>query len=655
MFMNEKDLERTGESILYSSDYHGFHKFFEAVWNSPNQYVVLFARRCYALNNIFMRTYLSEDDRKRKCKRIVTQNGFLPYASVFAASYDKDRTLPSVLLVDDIMLHGRGVAKLLFDFEMLILEEWKKIRGKDATDSEKYYLHFDLLDAVKVSVYAINETPMLLEGSSSWKIEPVIKGTSKELRALSQRISSFLLKAGEPNTSYRYSFLIPTSRIMEDQIAGWDSILWNYRGENRKVYIKRCDFCEKISPIVHTYGKIMDNDKEYVWITGETIFGDITSEEFNRIAANVGAILGTNETWQFLVQILGKQSERLYRTRMQLMSFLLSVMWVNDFCSACGLDIDDLYHKEMSKEIQKRINFDMHKLAGNFGLAEDAHKGMWLFLDNRNFTVALRNQVQDAFTLSPETMYSPISVSGDKTVPCEQYNTIVEKLFYQLGTDSEFEAYEMSCNKRRFIPDVPGSDVISLSKCIANIDAALKAQGAEPDIRFIQACLSTLVDCGLAAMNFSYNRETKRIECTFKAGELSTFVMPRKFHWFMPAFAKIESEYFRTDETPPELIKEFISQIEMGDDTAPECHPSTQIEKEAFVLLKKFGSEFVDRIYRCGQSMNGWNTNLVTLDDSKALYTGFQISYRDILIHRNKRQEYYISKAKSFIKEKASY
>lgn len=652
--MDKNDLERTGEAILYSSDYHGFRTFFNAVWNSKYQYVVLFARRCYALNNIYMRANLSEADRKVKCAHIVTQNGFLPYASEFAASYNKDRTLPSVLLVDDIMLHGRGVAKLLFDFEMLILEEWKTLRGKDATDSEKYYLHLDLLDSIKVSVYAINETPMLLEGASSWKIESVTKGNSKELRALSQRISSFLLKVSEPNTSYRYSFLIPSSRIKE-KVEGWDSILWNYRGEKRNVYIKHCNICEKVSPIVHTYGKITDNNTEYVWITGETFFGDVSSEEFNRIAENISAILGSEESWQFLVKILGMQSERLYRTRMQLISFLLSVIWVNDFCSSCGLDIDELYHQEMSEEIQNIINFDMHKLAANFGLAKDAHDGMWLFLDSHNFSEELRKQVWEAFVPSPESMNNQIAVSEGKKYSCEQYNTIVEKLFYQLGTDSEFEAYEMSCNRRRFTPDSPSPDVVSLSRCITDIVAALKSQGIEPDIRLIQACLSTLVDCGLAAMNFSYNRETNKIECTFKAGELSTFVMPRKFHWFMPAFAMIESEYFRTEETPEALLKKFIVQLEMGRDTISENHPSAQIEKEAFGLLKKYGSEFVDRIYRCGQSMNGWNTNLVTTDDSKALCTGSQISYRDVLIHRNNRQGYYISKAKSFIKEMSSY
>lgn len=653
--MEKKELDRIGNQILYERDYEGLRTYFETVWASKHEYVVIFARRCYALNNIFLRTAFKERERKEKIKHIITQNGLLLYAERFAEKYVDSGKLPSILLSDDIILHGRGISKTLYDFEMQIQQHLMEIQKVDElTDSEQYYLHRALIDAVQISVYAINETPILLEGLTSWNIQAASEKNSKELRALSQRISLFLQKAAEPNTSYRYSFQLPADRVGAP-VDGWDLVKWQYRGEQRDVYVKRDFSASNFFPVVYTHGTMTFNDQVYTWVSGEVSGGDIPRREIDQICKEIVAVLSEEDSkkFSFIIRALKLLSPWVYRVKMQLVSFVLSVICVADFCETCGFDDFDSFYNFLSQEQMEIINSDMHKLAANFGLADDAHDAIWEFVSNPSLTRKIRDAIWQKFHVVTETIERSTSDAELTESVMIQYNTIVEDIFYRLGMDSEHEAYEISCKRQRFRPDLPNRspDVISLSGCLKEIATELMAHGIEPDARYMQACLSTLLDCGLAAMNFSYNQNSEKIECTLKAGELSTFALPRRFQWFIPAFSLIEREHYGDREAPVNILEQFINQLSPESDAKNEGHSIDHVEQAAFECLKKCGSEFIDRIYQCGQTLNGWNTNLMTLDDYKDLYANSGVSYLKVLTHWNERQDYYLSKAREFIAE----
>lgn len=651
--MEKKELDRIGNQILYERDYEGLRTYFESVWASKHEYVVIFARRCYALNNIFLRVAFNERERKGKTKHVITQNGLLLYAERFAEKYDATGRLPSVLLSDDIILHGRGISKTLYDFEMQIQQHLMEIRKVDElTDSEQYYLHRALIDAVKISVYAINETPILLEGLTSWNIQAASEKNSKELRALSQRISLFLQKAAEPNTSYRYSFQLPAYKVGEP-VDGWDLIKWQYRGEQRNVYIKKNSLAANFFPVVYTHGTMTFNNQLYTWVSGEVSGGDIPKAKIDWICEKIIAVLSEDDSkkFSFIIRALMMKSTWVYRVKMQLVSFILSVICVADFCESCGFaDFDSLY-KSLHQDQKKVINSDMHKLAANFGIADDSHDAIWEFVSNPALTQKVKSAIWKEFYVITEPIERTFSTGELSESVRIQYNTIVEDVFYRLGMDSECEAYEISRKRKRFRPDLPNRspDVISLRSCLKEIATELTAQGIEPDIRYMQACLSTLLDCGLAAMNFSYNQDSEKIECTLKAGELSTFVIPRRFQWFMPALSLIEREFYGDREVPVDILKQFIDQLFLEPEAKNVGHSIDHVEQAAFMCLKKFGGEFINRIYQCGQTLNGWNANLMTLDDYKDLYSSSGVSYLKVLDLWSERQDYYLSKAREFL------
>lgn len=666
--MGKLSLEQIGVSILHDSDYHGFCTFFKDIWASKHEYVVIFARRCYALNNVFLRIFFEEKERQEKAERIISQNALLLYADEFANHYRKFGVFPGVLLVDDVMLHGRGVAKLLYDFENLICQELKKSWDHaDFTENDRYYVHQRLIAAVDISIYAMNKAPALMDSSFMRRIKYATQQRSNELKDLSLRISTYLQKANEPNTSYRYSFPVPTVRLLS-VVRNWHRVSWQYRGKKYDVFFKQCDDLGHFYPMVYTHGVEYIKDvkntsalEEYTWVTGVAVGGDVSREDFDTVCADVIKVLQKEVCqdkknpgkFDFLIKILQSDHDLQQRQKVQLMSFFLSAVYVYDFCNEYGINVDMTYKKIVhdSSDIEKNILFDMHKIVTNFGKRADVNDGIWaLFDENSNLIQLLREPLLKFQSITSQISRDVINESSTAN-SSNVYNRLVEDIFYRLGTDSEYEAYEISANNRRFVPSSHNGspDVISLCKCLSEAEEVV----GQLDIYSILACVTILVDCGLAAMNFAYNPVSKKIQCMFKAGELSTFTVPRRYHWFIPALALIEKEYYAKDDRRA-ILSEFIEQLSLEVSQTSNGYTADENEQKAFSELKANGNQFIDRIYRCGQIINDWNINLLTMDDwmdSNSEQTG---SYLDFLMRNNARRNVYIAKAKAFLQKKWS-
>lgn len=666
--MGKLSLEQIGASILHDSDYHGFCTFFKDIWASKHEYVVIFARRCYALNNVFLRIFFEEKERQEKAERIISQNALLLYADEFANHYKKSGVFPSVLLVDDVMLHGRGMAKLLHDFESLICLELKKSwQHANFTENDRYYVHQRLIAAVDISIYAMNKVPVLMDSSFIRRIKYVKQQRSNELKDLSLRISTYLQKANEPNTSYRYSFPVPTGMLLS-AVQNWHRVSWQYRGKKYDVFFKQCDGLGSFYPMVYTHGvgyiKDVKNTsalEEYTWVTGVAVGGDISREDFNAVCTDVIKVLQKEasqdkknlEKFDFLIKILQSDHDLQQRQRVQLISFFLSAVYVYDFCNEYGINIDVTYKKIVrdSSDIEKNILFDTHKIVTNFGKRADVNDGIWALFDEKsNLIQHLREPLLKFQSITSQMSTGMIGESATVN-GSNVYNRLVEDIFYRLGTDSEYEAYEISANNRRFVPSSHrGSpDVLALGKCLSEAEAVI----GQLDIHSILACVTILVDCGLAAMNFAYNPITEKIQCVFKAGELSTFTIPRRYHWFIPALALIEKEYYTKDDRCT-ILSEFIEQLSLDASQASNGYTADENEQKAFSELKANGNQFIDRIYRCGQTINDWNINLLTMDDWMDRDSDQTGSYLDFLIQNKARRNVYIAKAKTFLQKKWS-
>ena len=113
-----RDLRSVAETYLGERHFESLSTFFKKIWtNTPQyRYRVFMARRCFNLNEIFMKILL-EKREGYDLTGMMSNQALLLQAEDVARRYVETGKIDPILIVDDIIIHGRTIQKLLYDFE----------------------------------------------------------------------------------------------------------------------------------------------------------------------------------------------------------------------------------------------------------------------------------------------------------------------------------------------------------------------------------------------------------------------------------------------------------------------------------------------------------------------------------------------------------
>lgn len=648
MNLSPKSIKHIGESLL-RDEYDGLARFFRKIWEKPHVYVVVIARRCLNLNEVFMRVYADEPDIVLNRTQIISNNALLLYSSEIADYYNTWGQFPSILIADDLIYHGRGIVKLLHDLEELVAARLEEIRKEKLTEDMRYYVHRDLAAMIDIYAYCVNQQPLLIDDTYLRRLDAESIRYTSELRNLSQQISRFLQAVGEPNTSY----VLSTDETLTSQPRSeeWLNQPWSYRGNRQEMFL-----CTSGShyvspgflPSVRIHRKYGYPDCPEVKLTALVVFGSITTQDVGRICGEVIHVLrkdGLDEL-KTVFRILNSDNILHQKARMQFLSFLLSVMCLRHFYRDMGLS-------ETGPDIRRT---DLDKAARNFAREKDIYDEFTALYLHPTLWFDLEQPLYGAFSDSakPFLAQSPKYWSVCQDALEDDTNFKVQLLFNKIGMDSEESAWHTVNNLERFRLETPSKDLISLKRYMAEISPR---NGNRPEIPESSAVSSMLaqMDNGLLSMNVETDLTcpegaSPEVCCVLKAGELSTFVMPRYYHQFIPALALVERKHWMLMADREEAVKQFIQELPdtLPAQEEPAEHVGKALEEEAaaFQDLKKNGAAFVSRLYECGQSLNGWDIDLVTVDDWRG-----EGSYLSFVIFEKNRQQVYLDLAEDFLSE----
>ena len=110
----------------------------------------------------------------------------------------------------------------------------------------------------------------------------------------------------------------------------------------------------------------------------------------------------------------------------------------------------------------------------------------------------------------------------------------------------------------------------------------------------------------------------EKISLLAKAGELSTFYMPRKLALMVPAFAEIESHSLTVGTEAK--VKEAMSFVNFVLRTIDRETLTEFSDEEVTYIRKKMQTDIyveglqddIDKLYQCGQSFRGWDFENLT-------------------------------------------
>lgn len=568
------------------------------------QYVSATERRCF---NLIAR-YTPE------LSNLVSNNGLILQYREFADFFEINGRFPRVLVVDDIMIHGRGIAKFLYQFENLLAIELEYRKVLNSAE-DHYYFRRMFTRAVDIFIYAKSEQDMLLEDRFMRNLRCWKTLNLTNLRDLSMQLTDSMAQWEIPNTSFVMSFQCKelTNALSWEQPKEWICVPWKYHSEEMRQFIRPYGsaMVNRISTIRFFPERTMMGASQ---ITSFTMMGDIKTSDIQRIARELYEILNPVR-FPNLCSVLAEENyPALLQAKSQLINCLLSISDLYEFIEINGLAI----------WIENMEN-DADKIARNFGTLDNLLPEFTEILSKRLLVKEIREML-DSFLKSsamPLIAISParchvsgiLSTEEDEQ---EEINKNVSYIFYNVGIRAEEHALRYDGKPYSFSPEYylsykPGGDQYGTDGVISVddfFDITIKPRNPiERIYRLIAACVAAM-DNGIMGvrLHVTDNGAESRLITLSKAGEMAVFYFPRLLSMYIPAFARIEWRSYLTGLTKSEAILKFFSErndSELMD--AFENDNDIQEWKKKKLPTKAELEEILGWFLKCKQSFRGWN------------------------------------------------
>lgn len=230
-------------SILGEEFYDGIVRFYENIWNSDYSYKVCLVRRSFVLNRIFYEM----KPRKVETNNIITDSALLALCPKIAKQFiENEYRFPSILICDDILIHGRAINTFLVSFEnqliATIIELDKSL--EDKADEIRTKISF----AIDIKIYMKNKEASILLSRYLTRMQSDKIAEACIWRDLSNRISLLISRSGKANANFVLATRV-NKKVVNMEMNQWIRRETFYRGNRQIVYIKTLEFGHGIKAV----------------------------------------------------------------------------------------------------------------------------------------------------------------------------------------------------------------------------------------------------------------------------------------------------------------------------------------------------------------------------------------------------------------------
>lgn len=602
--------------------------FFSSINSVAYEYAFVSAteRRCFNLVARFMPGLAN----------LVSNSGLLLHYRELATFYEINGYLPRILIVDDIMVHGRGIAKLLSQLEKMLSTELMR-RGILNSDEDHYYFRRMFTRAVDIFIYAKSRQDILIEDRflknvKCWKIL-----SPSELRDLSQQLSDSLVRAEIANTSFVFSARcrMLTNKLVKNSEAqpysncgNWVCVPWKYQNEDMILYIRLYGsrYVKRVNRISTIRYFPQRSTFASPQITSFSLMGDLEASDLAYICNSLSAILDSKK-YPCICKILSEEDYPvIQQSKGQLISFLLSIIDFNEFISTIKSNFINC--------VSNTLTHDLSKIARNFGKSKEIQTEFssiisdWAVLENIKFEM-------DTFLArcaAPLINVPPTMCDTINTLDFDDFNKLVEFVFYNVGANAEQDALKYSGRPYLFSPEnyqnysfrkkEYGEDGVISFADFFNIVSCNAINTPPENIYRLLAAYIAIMDNGIMGVRMHYINDglDSRLVTLSKAGEMATFYYPRLFSMYIPAFARIEWRSYLTGLSEADAITAFFR--ERNHFELDEVFNQQDKEKWISEYAPHCPNEFdlldaLNLLSRCSQSFSGWNFKNLTYQTDK--------------------------------------
>lgn len=613
--------------------------------------------------------------RERRCFNLVAH--FLPdidmissralilkYAEI-AEYYRDNRRFPRILILDDLMIHGRGIAKFMQQMEDMLAYKLLDMGVLKQNDNYRYTVYRNLADAVTIYVYAQNASVSFLADGYLDSLNAVKELYGHEIRDLSFQLTSRIRQWGITNTSYVYSIRskLLTKYLLNQkdgriESSKWVRKTWNYDGEKMILYtslhgrntVNRVD---TIRFFPDRYNKLGPHEEPLPSLTSFSFFGDLKESTLRKLFKKVFEIL-QKAGLKRLANIFredpnGDINFVLIQPQTQLLSFILSVASLMDFCQ-------DVIPQDKLEEVM--IQGDIWKISCNFGRRAEIRSEL-MQIRKKELRNVLRDTIlrvideeaDELIHINPiNALMQSESADGAAMDTVASINNDVRRMIYHIGMKSERNAFEHRLRAQPFMPaeyqEYCGRDGIISLKALAREKQYKKRSGSI--FSFLAAFIAMMDSCAVSVrIKAIHDRNGEMRACTIaKAGEMASFYLPKRLAMFVPVFAELESNIFGSPSARKRTLKKYLNKLVnvyfsqdcsrlselLGDETQVDIVKKAAIDalelqqRDELIMPSDRLMKEIDMMYDGGHSFYGWNfRNLIVMQDlSEYEYQGIE-------------------------------
>ena len=618
-------------------------------------YVAIAERRCF---NLFC-AYTNSDLPDTIC----TFQGLLTQTEAIVNSYkDSNYTvLPSVLLVDDSLIHGRRIAKFVRELESSLLFCLQSFRDFDEEKENRFHKHF--LNAINIYVFAKSMSTLLLDDRLLARLTSYCSLSYNQLRDLSLQLSDLLIRWNIPDCNYSPTVFLKRS-FADKSNRKWRKVVWKYEEETMDLFyrINDNDNPRYLSTIRTFPGRTDENDT--IPFTSYTMLNAISKEELSRLCADIAGLLeksyqAEKEPFIQLQSLLRSNNIYLEVTKRELINYFLSLQDL--FCF-----VNEFEGRKKLKTYQelKDYRIDTHRIALNFGsdhvvkkYVEKNNKEIAVssissefdsLLSNQSLCSKLKNRMQEFIRNSSDSLAeidpkgiewistSVIDIGKDTDEVNENVNTILLQFFSEWGFESEEKAYALANTPYNFnaaryqeymyrdrdssIGRDGGALITSTLEFLKDIFSKYDEDARKHPhyLVFYLASYIFMMDVGILG-NKGYCTSDNITATLAKAGEKATYYFPKLVAPFIPAFVCIENCFSMMSKSAEKAITSFFeTMLNVPDEEIViELEQKTDLDAKKIqdkwddyrkLLPTKFSlSQYIKRIYAIGQNFSGWS------------------------------------------------
>ena len=589
-------LADAASQILSSDILEKLIEWYNEILDFDAQYIVFLVRRCYVLALILEPiTGRKMVDAKNK-KFLTDSSGLLQIDMIYQDYRSSGGKTPTVLLVDDILVHGRNINNLIKTFYDRLYTLAQK-DSKRTPDDLKDKIEQELLRTIRISVFYCTDKPLLLN-EQFWPIlHEQFRVGDKDWRRLSNNLSTLITYSSVTNASYVFSRRIDSEKFDAIKSYFLDYEKTRYRNNTEYTKIEYIVNPEHKILAISTLRLVENNADHSFRVVPFLFFPELSQAETSDLVDRIDEA-GYKKTAlnKWLAELDLVPGRRMSN---ELLTMVLSNIVLNDFMSR----IEESFPRVTDVFDEADEEVELTKLARNYNSStfRKTYNKLKTIINNRVVRFAELEKivtcvVKDRDELMEDFGKQPALLTEDQRIKIT-YN--IEDRIYNQGLNDEQEA--------QWIADFPFYDTPFHFRrknipCYETFKA-LYQYGADKTINeralldYSIRIFLQMMDCGVIAVS-SYPPVGKEIDGLMqyeKAGEQAMTLLPVRYLLYLPMLSRMELVAKAKQIPLREEAEKYFSVVPLEDD----CFD------EADIL------EFADRLADVNQSVSDWNDNYV--------------------------------------------